>query len=76
MLYTRKTLAEKLNKHFKKKFFSNKKTKSKFTQQDIAQYLVKGKLPDKYGGNRLEIVEEHGVQFIKVDKEETLWEQK
>lgn len=76
MLYTRKTLADALNKTFKKKSFSKKKTKSKFTQQDIAQYLTYGKLPDKYGGNKLELVEEHGVQFIKVDKEESLWQQK
>ncbi|MEK6881518.1 MAG: hypothetical protein AABY22_17985 [Nanoarchaeota archaeon] len=44
--------------------FKTKSTGEPFNKSDIAQYLIRKKLPKRYGGNKLEKTNMEGVNII------------
>lgn len=58
--FTVRMLAEELSKRFKKEG-----KKKEFTVNDIEQYLLRGQLPYKYGGNLLEVRDTRGSLGLK-----------
>jgi len=61
--YTFETLVEHLTeKHGKKS------TGEDFNKSDVAQYLIRGKLPKKYGGHKIEKSSQHGIAIITMSK--------
>lgn len=61
--YTIQSLMDKLNKEFKKA------SGKPFNHSDISQYCIRGYIPYKYGGQIIEINEEHGVKIITLNEE-------
>ncbi len=68
---TQTDLMRLLNKKFGGKKFSTKGTVGiiQFNQQDIQGYMKRGKLPLKYGGNKISVIKNEGstsVVFLRV----------
>tara|TARA_R110001599_G_scaffold162598_9_gene351868 strand:+ start:1448 stop:1678 length:231 start_codon:yes stop_codon:yes gene_type:complete len=57
--YTFETLVDYLVKNY-----TNKSTGEDFNKSDIAQYLIRGRLPRKYGGNKIAKASQHGISII------------
>lgn len=62
------TLSE-FAKYLTSKF--TKKSKAAFTPHEAREFAIKGRLPSKYGGTKLEFIEvkDTGVKFVKVVEE-------
>ncbi len=56
--YTIQSLMKRLNNKFKKA------SGEPFNHSDISQYCIRGYIPYKYGGEIIEINEEHGIKII------------
>lgn len=63
--YTITTLIEYLNKNYKKK------SGKPFNHSDISQYLIRGYLPYRYGGELLTIKTESGIKVIVLNANKT-----
>ena len=70
--YTLTGLMNYLNKTYKHKTFSDKKSKKKFILADIQQYAERGYLPDKYGGQKIEIIKSDkiGIKILRLKNKE------
>ena len=63
--YTIQSLIEYLNKKYKKK------SGKKFNISDVSQYLIRGYLPYRYGGQLITTKKESGVKIIILHENET-----
>ena len=59
--YTTQALIEELKSKYKKKI-----TGQDFTFSDIAQYLRRGMIPYRYGGQKIEATKVSGVRVIRI----------
>ncbi len=54
-------------KDFLVKKFGKKTTGKEFTIGDIHQYLIRGYLPHKYGGNTITVKTQNGIKIITLN---------
>lgn len=63
--YTIPMLIEYLNKNYKKN------SGKKFDHSDVSQYMIRGYLPYRYGGQLITIKKENGIKIIVLDANKT-----
>lgn len=61
---TQTDLVNLLNKKFGGKSFTTKKGRQLFNPQDIQGYVSRKKLPNKYGGNIIKVIKNHGSALV------------
>ena len=63
--YTTESLIKKLTKKY-----STKLSGAPFDNNDIMQYIMRGNIPHRYGGNKITARKEHGVRIITLHSNE------
>ena len=53
---------------FLKKEYTAKITGKQFNMSDIAQYLLRGQVPYRYGGHKISSKKENGIRIITIEK--------